>query len=96
MTIQEVSQIYPDLPWVNHINKILNNPEITVDSNEIVNVAVPKYVREVKFAMGYLGSEANEIKLKYEKVISGKASKSPRWEKGVKYWWPGWNLLLQL
>ena len=45
---QEVSQIYPDLPWVNHINKILNNPEITVDSNEIVNVAVPKYVREVK------------------------------------------------
>jgi len=105
MTIEEGSKIYPDLPWVNHINKILNNPEITVDKTEIVNVAVPKYVREfkdmiktipdriqanymiwrnVKFAMGYLGSEANEIKLKYEKVISGKASKSPRWEKCVK------------
>lgn len=105
MTIQEASQIYPDVPWVNHINKILNNPEIVVDATEVVNVVVPKYVREfkefiptiparvqanymiwrnVKFAMSYLDGEANEIKLKYSKVITGKASKSPRWEKCVK------------
>ena len=40
--------------------------------------------RNVKFAMSYLDEEAIEIILKCLKEITGKASKSPRWEKCVK------------
>ena len=46
MTIAEVQQNYPEIPWLEHVNAILNNPDVTVEENEIVNVAVPKYVKE--------------------------------------------------
>jgi len=106
MTVKELSELYPDMPWVEYINNILSTDgSITIDENEVVNVRVPKYVtdfatliptipprtianlimwRNVKSSMSYLSEEALDIKLAYSKVITGKASKSPRWEKCVK------------
>merc|ERR1719427_1183174 len=101
MTIAQVGQMYPEIPWGEHVNIVLDNPDVTVDENEIVNVAVPKFVKEfrkfipkvparvqanyilwrhAKFAMSYLDERALEIQLKYSKVLTGKARKSPRWE----------------
>jgi len=40
--------------------------------------------RNVKFAMSYLDEEALNIKLAYNKVITGKEQEAPRWEKCVK------------
>jgi len=49
MTIKEASEFYPSLPWVEYINVILD-PErkVNVDENEIVNVAVPQYLKDFK------------------------------------------------
>merc|ERR1719249_543661 len=102
MTIKEASSLYPELPWVEYINVILSpDRTVTVDENEVVNVAVPKYIEEfgklitkvpartianlimwrnVKSSMSYLTEEAIQIQLAYSKAITGKASKSPRWE----------------
>merc|ERR1711971_680364 len=106
MTIKEASALYPELPWVEYINVILSpDRTVTVEENEVVNVAVPKYIEEfgkliatvpartianlimwmnVKSSMSYLSEEAIQIQLAYSKAITGKASKSPRWEKCVK------------
>ena len=106
MTIKEASALYPKLPWVEYINAVLSlDRMVSVDENEVVNVAVPKYIEEfgkliatvpartianlimwrnVKSSMSYLSEEAIQIQLAYSKAITGKASKSPRWEKCVK------------
>merc|ERR1712110_1251322 len=47
MTIKEASALYPELPWVEYINVILSpDRTVTVEENEVVNVAVPKYIEE--------------------------------------------------
>merc|ERR1711936_1194452 len=47
MTIKEASALYPKLPWVEYINVVLSpDRTVTVDENEVVNVAVPKYIEE--------------------------------------------------
>jgi membrane metallo-endopeptidase-like protein 1 len=106
MTVKEASALYPDLPWVEYMNAIMSvDRSIVVDENEVVNVAVPKYLtdfnaliptipartianlimfRNIKASMGYLTEEALDIQLAFSKAITGKASKSPRWEKCVK------------
>jgi len=105
MTIKEVQELYPEVPLLKYINDILGSGEVTIDEDEVVNVAVPKYLtdfrdfiptvspraqanyiiwRNVKFAMSYLNEEALRIQLAYVKVLTGKAQKSPRWEKCVK------------
>ena len=49
MTVKEVSALYPDMDWVEYINAILSpDRSVTIDENEIVNVAVPKYIKEFK------------------------------------------------
>jgi len=40
--------------------------------------------RVVKSAMNFMNEEASEIQLEYNKVITGKAQKAPRWEKCVE------------
>merc|ERR1711971_784643 len=47
MTIKEASALYPKLPWVEYINVVLSPDRmVSVDENEVVNVAVPKYIEE--------------------------------------------------
>jgi len=105
MTIQKVQELYPEIPLLQYIIDILGSADVTVDENEVVNVAVPKYItdfreyiaksspraqanyiiwRNVEFAMKYLNEEALQIKLAYDKVITGKAQQAPRWEKCAK------------
>eukprot|EP00092_Neocalanus_flemingeri_P016471 GFUD01017824.1.p1 GENE.GFUD01017824.1~~GFUD01017824.1.p1 ORF type:complete len:761 (-),score=194.29 GFUD01017824.1:231-2513(-) len=105
MTIGEVQELYPEIPLLQYINDILGSADVTVDENEVVNVAVPKYItdfrqyiattsaraqanyiiwRNIKFGMSFLNEEALQIQLAYDKVITGKSKKEPRWEKCVK------------
>ena len=45
MTLEEASALYPALPWVEYVNAILSpDRSVTVDQEEVVNVAVPKYI----------------------------------------------------
>ena len=47
MTIKEASALYPKLPWVAYINTVLSlDRTVSVDENEVVNVAVPEYIEE--------------------------------------------------
>merc|ERR1719430_1839512 len=106
MTVKKASELYPGLPWVDYINSVLSpDRSVTIDESEVVNVAVPKTIRQigelidsapartvanlimwrnVKSSMSYLTEEAIAIQLEYSKALTGKASKSPRWEKCVK------------
>ena len=44
LTIQQLSLIAPDIPWVEYINRILPEKIIQVDDSETVNVNVPSYI----------------------------------------------------
>jgi len=65
-------------------------PKYITDFKEYIS-KVPKRVqanyiiwRNIKSSMIYLNEKALEIQLEYNKVITGKAQKAPRWEKCVK------------
>ena len=45
MTIKELSRIYGDYDWLDHIKSILDSKEIKLEENEIVNVVTPKYFK---------------------------------------------------
>merc|ERR1712123_213855 len=49
MTIKEVQELYPQIPLLQYINDILDvTADLTVDENEVVNVAVPKYITDFR------------------------------------------------
>ena len=41
-----MAELYPDLDWVRHVNELLNGD--VVDGDEVVNVAVPKYLTQFR------------------------------------------------
>lgn len=45
MTIKEMQQRFPSIPWVEYINTLLA-PDMTVDENEVVIVSVPNYIKD--------------------------------------------------
>eukprot|EP00088_Acartia_fossae_P063834 TRINITY_DN7820_c0_g1_i2.p1 TRINITY_DN7820_c0_g1~~TRINITY_DN7820_c0_g1_i2.p1 ORF type:complete len:771 (+),score=167.12 TRINITY_DN7820_c0_g1_i2:291-2315(+) len=48
----DVKELY-DIDWVRIVNEVLENSElVSVDENEIVNVATPKYIQDVKELIG--------------------------------------------
>ena len=44
MTIEEGNKLYPGFNWTQHINNMHNSLEVPMTSNEVINVAAPKYV----------------------------------------------------
>ena len=44
MTIEEGNKLYPGFNWTQHINNMHNSLEVPMTSNEVINVAVPKYI----------------------------------------------------
>ena len=47
MPMAEASKLYPGYDWVDYINNILDSKNITVDENEVINVATPTVVRKI-------------------------------------------------
>lgn len=45
MTIREMQQRFPSIPWVEYINNLLA-PHMRIDENEVVIVSVPSYIKE--------------------------------------------------
>eukprot|EP00092_Neocalanus_flemingeri_P076808 GFUD01095301.1.p1 GENE.GFUD01095301.1~~GFUD01095301.1.p1 ORF type:complete len:774 (+),score=162.06 GFUD01095301.1:198-2519(+) len=48
MTIGEVQELYPEIPLLQYINDILGSADVTVEKDEVVNVAVPKYITDFR------------------------------------------------
>lgn len=49
MTLKKASELYPALPWIEYVTVILDvERRVKVDETELVNVAVPKYLRKFK------------------------------------------------
>jgi len=48
MTLGEVQKLYPEIPLIKYTNRILGSADSIVDENEVVNVAVPKYITEFR------------------------------------------------
>merc|ERR1711936_81333 len=96
MTIKEASALYPKLPWVAYINAVLSlDRTVSVDENEVVNVAVPKYVEEFGKLIATVPARTiahlimwrnvkSSMSYLSEEAIQIKGSKSPRWEKCLK------------
>jgi len=105
MSIDNASKLYPDYDWLDHLNNILDSKDISLNKEEIINLAVPEYFkalgsllpntekrsvanymvwRYVKYMMTFTDKEGLDIKLAYDSILSGKQSKSPRWETCVK------------
>ena len=47
MTVADLSRVYPSIPWLEYMNKILA-PFVHVDEREVVNVKEPKFVTELE------------------------------------------------
>jgi len=105
MSIDNATKLYPDYDWLDHLNNILDSKDVSLDKEEIINLAVPEYFkalgtllpntekravanymvwRYVKYMMTFTDKEGLDIKLAYDSILSGKQSKSPRWEICVK------------
>ena len=48
MALSEVQELYPEFPMVPYINELLDYEPSNIDSAEIVNVAVPAFIRQVR------------------------------------------------
>ena len=96
MTIKEASALYPKLPWVEYINIVLSpDRTVSVDENEVVNVAVPKYIEEFGKLIATVPARTIANLIMWRNVQSsmsylseeaiqtqnGMGSKSPRWQK---------------
>ena len=96
MTIKEASALYPKLPWVEYINAVLSlDRMVSVDENEVVNVAVPKYIEEFGKLIATVPARTIANLIMWRNVQSsmsylseeaiqtqnGMGSKSPRWQK---------------
>ncbi|XP_023346897.1 neprilysin-2 isoform X3 [Eurytemora carolleeae] len=51
MTLEEGNKMYPAFNWTNHVRNILDNPEVPINSSEVINVAVPVYVQKLAVYM---------------------------------------------
>lgn len=49
MTIKELQNVYPYVNWQLYLNNILRTDKyyLNLDENEIINVAVPPYIRDL-------------------------------------------------
>ncbi|XP_018319545.1 neprilysin-2 isoform X2 [Agrilus planipennis] len=47
MTVAQLQNNYPEIPWLEYINKVIDLPEIAVDENEVVIVSVPGYISDL-------------------------------------------------
>jgi predicted metalloendopeptidase len=105
LPLSQLKTFWPGIDWVEHMNQVLDHPNVTVTGTEVVNLATPSYMRQageylpavsprvlanymhwryVKSTMAYLGRKALDIKLDYDKVLTGKSQQTPRWETCVK------------
>ncbi|KAF2887463.1 hypothetical protein ILUMI_18710 [Ignelater luminosus] len=48
MTVEELQQKYPSIPWIEYINTILDLPDIKAGNEEVVIVSVPKYISQLE------------------------------------------------
>ena len=48
MTLAEVQKMYPEVPLVSSINAVIDYEPANIDSTEIVNVAVPAFIGQVR------------------------------------------------
>lgn len=47
MTVEELQETYPFIPWLEYLNNVLDIPDIEINEDEVVNVAEPKYLNEL-------------------------------------------------
>ncbi|XP_058793376.1 neprilysin-2-like isoform X2 [Phymastichus coffea] len=47
MTVEELSRLYPSVPWLEYMNKMMT-PFVELDSSEVVNVKEPKFIIELE------------------------------------------------
>jgi len=71
MTLGEASKLYPGYDWVDYANNQLNNQDIIVDKNEIVNVKVPKFMKDLKDLLSTVDNRvvANYMMWRYVKTM---------------------------
>jgi len=48
MTLKKVQELIPEVPLIQYVNDILGSADVTVNENEVVNVAVPKYITDFR------------------------------------------------
>jgi len=48
MTLKKVQELIPEIPLIQYVNDILGSADVTVNENEVVNVAVPKYITDFR------------------------------------------------
>ena len=67
MALKEVQELYPEFPMVSSINAVLDYEPSNVGPNEIVNVAVPAYISQVRELLASVPArvQANYIMWRY-------------------------------
>ena len=81
MTLKEVQQLYPEIPLIAYTNDILGGgEELKVDENEVVNVAVPKFITDFRDMIGSVPArtQANYIVWRNIKSMMGFLSEEAR------------------
>ena len=93
MTIKDITALYP-LPWGKHLYEYdlvnvaapeyLNSVKTLLSSTPTRTIANLMMWRNVQYSVDLLTLKAGDIKLEFDEVIEGQASKVPRWEMCAK------------
>lgn len=50
MTIEDLSRVYPSIPWLIYLNRIME-PFVRLEPNEMINVKEPKFIAALEKLM---------------------------------------------
>ncbi|KAB7506372.1 hypothetical protein Anas_04291 [Armadillidium nasatum] len=47
MTIKELNEMVPEIPWLEYITKVLSLKDLKITEDERINVNVPEYIKKL-------------------------------------------------
>ena len=105
MKINQLSELDPNTPWLEYINRVLTKDIVQVDDSETIIVDVPSFLtklsdllastppsvqanylmwRAAASSMSYLTEEADKVRLRFSKALTGRSAEPPRWKRCVE------------
>ena len=87
MSVSEANKLYPSINLTSYLNNFLNHSDITINSSEVINIAVPNYVRQLSALMQSVPAriQANYLMLRIIRKSLPFLEESQGWETCIYY-----------
>ncbi|RXG71041.1 Membrane metallo-endopeptidase-like 1 [Armadillidium vulgare] len=96
MTIKELNEMVPEIPWLEYITKVLSLKNLKITEVERINVNVPEYIKKellkkkvianylmwriASASVGFLSNDVRDLQIIYTKQLTGMGTRPLRWK----------------